>query len=647
MSIFTRSWTARIAAAGLALSGSCLARQPEAPKPFKTGTVMVVEHASLGKLLANPKDQALGNALAMIPARVRELPREAHDMPPEAANLINMVLATFGRPGRLAVVYNGDNPSGGGFGYGAIFSTLTAGQEEADQMQAQITALMAMAKGGPRPVPSQRFKGMTDIQTPAALVSFGPRQAKDGWRYEVMIGTIDNPDAVTEPLPSPVTGLDTILRARINLAGLTPALDLARAFGGNDPQAEEVLEKLEAAGVAGNGALQISYQAGHTQTESVAVTVLEGAKRFATKLGLGTVPLTKADLASIPADATEVYFRRGGDSARIDLAALSQNNPQVQEGLDEFERHTGVNLQTDVLDAIGTTFAMYLSESTGGAGVGSAVAMVELRDRAKLSTAMTKLIATANMAADHLPMGPGHLRVVSARDGGTEFITLRFPGLPVPAELTVALTERWLILSPTPQATLVAARQASGKGDAGIMSNKVFAASFPGDKQVTSFSFIDAPRNLAAGYTLMTMLGSAIANGVRSPTDPTREPGMLVPLYNDLRKDARAAVGYSYWRGDDRVSETHADRSLIVNLTAAAGVLAKFVPLAAIPAAAAADQRHGSLNASGAAFAAIASRVMTPFTPDHAAWTLATSNPVAGQWVRWEEWMPRASAPTP
>ena len=80
---------------------------------------------------------------------------------------------------------------------------------------------------------------------------------------------------------------------------------------------------------------------------------------------------------------------------------------------------------------------------------------------------------------------------------------------------------------------------------------------------------------------------------------------------------------------------------------AAAGVLAKFVPLAAIPAAAAADQRHGSLNASGAAFAAIASRVITPFTPEHAAWTLATSNPVAGQWVRWEEWMPRASAPTP
>jgi hypothetical protein len=647
MSILTRSWTARIAAAGLALSGSCLARQPEAPKPFKSGTVMVIEHASLAKLLTDPKDQALGNALAMIPARVRELPGEVPDMPPEAASLINMVLATFGRPGRLAVVYNGDNPSGGGFGYGAVFSTLTAGKEEADQMQAQITALMAMSKGGPRPVPSQRFKGMTDIQTPAALVSFGPRQANDGWRYEVMIGTIDNPDAVTEPLPAPITGLDSILRARVNLAGLTPALDLARAFGGNNPQAEEALEKIEAAGMAGNGALQISYQAGRTQTDSVTVTVMEGAKRFAPTLGLGTVPLTTADFASIPADATEVYFRRGGDAARIDLAALSQNNPQVQEGLDEFEAHTGVNLQTDVLDAIGTTFALYMSESTGGAGVGSAVAMVELRDRAKLSTAMTKLIATANMAADHLPMGPGHLKVVSARDGGTEFITLRFPGLPIPAEVTVALTERWLILSPTPQGTLVAARQASGKGDAGIMSNKLFAASIPGDKQVTGFSFIDAPRNLAAGYTLMTMIGSAIANGVRSPTDPSREPGMLVPVYNDLRKDARAASSFSYWRGDDLVLEAHADRSMIVNFTAAVGVLAKFVPLAAIPAAAGADQRYGAMNAPEAAFAAIASRVITPFTPEHAAWTLATSNPAAGQWVRWEEWMLRASAPTP
>ena len=51
--------------------------------------MLVIERASLDKLFADPKDKALGEALAMIPARVRELPREIKEMPPEAAGLID------------------------------------------------------------------------------------------------------------------------------------------------------------------------------------------------------------------------------------------------------------------------------------------------------------------------------------------------------------------------------------------------------------------------------------------------------------------------------------------------------------------------------------------------------------------------------
>jgi hypothetical protein len=112
---------------GLAL-GAAAVGQDQKAEPFKAGTVLVIEHASLDTMFADPKDKALGDALAMIPARLRELPREAKRMPPEAASLINMLATTLARPGRLAVTYDGNNPSGGGFGYGAVFSTLTGGK---------------------------------------------------------------------------------------------------------------------------------------------------------------------------------------------------------------------------------------------------------------------------------------------------------------------------------------------------------------------------------------------------------------------------------------------------------------------------------------------------------------------------------------
>src|SRR5262249_19782929 len=149
-----------------------------------------------------------------------------------------------------------------------------------------------------------------------------------------------------------------------------------------------------------------------------------------------------------------------------------------------------------------------------------------------------------------LPMGPGYVRLVTSKDGDNDLMTLRFNGIPVPLEITFALTDNWLILAPTPQAALAASRQASGKGDSGLMSNKTFSAPYPSDKKAVAITFSDTARNLAGGYTFLSLVGSAVANGVRSPTDTKRDPGLIVPVYNDLKRDIRPSIGYTYWRGD-------------------------------------------------------------------------------------------------
>ncbi len=592
--------TRLLAAAALTASLSTpLLAQNNAPQ-FKAGTVFVLEHASLDKLFADPKDRAFGNALAMIPDRIRELPREARgQMPPEVAPMLILALTNLARPARIAVCYNGDNPTGGAFGYGVIASVLTPDQADTDQIQAQVTALLNQNQGGPRPVPSKRFPGMMDVQTPVATLSFGPRHAADGWRYEVIFGTVTDADAVAAALPKPPAGLEPMVSLQFDTAGLNPAMDLLRAFAAQNPQAGEGLDKLQAHGIGGAKTVKVDYTAGRTKSDTLALTTIHGARALADTWGLATKPISKEEFAAVPADATDVYLHHGKDGAILDLGAIVAENAQAGKFLEQFQQATGVDLQADIIQALGTTSAVYLSDSTGGAGLGSAVAMISVRDKPKLWSAMGKLSTLANMQADKIPLGPGYIRLVPTKDGDTDLLTLRFPGLPVPLELTFALTSNWLIFAPTPQGALAASRQASGKGDAGFSTNKTFAAAYPNDRQATSITFSDTTRNLAGGYTFLTLVGSAIANGVRSPTDPKRDPGLLVPLYNDLRKDARAHVGYTYWRGDDLITESHSDHSLLVSAAGSGGAIGKILPLIVIPAAIGATQRNGGMSPFG------------------------------------------------
>lgn len=633
-------------AATLALSASALAQPKDnkpAPAPSFNGTVLVIDHAALDAFFVDPKDRPMADALAMIPARVRELPREVPNVPGEAPGLANMALYALSRPGRLAVTYTSDAPTGGGFGYGAAFSVLMPDKGAADDMHAKVGALVtqAAAKGGPRVKTGQgtRFTGMSDIQTPAALLSFGPRQAADGWRYEFIAGTMDHPDAVAEALPTAKNlpaprGFEPVIRASFDLAGLNPAMEMAKGFAANNPQAAEGIAQLQAMGLGGPNAIHVSYAAGYTKDQAYSVTAIQGAKKVAATLSLSDRPLTKTDLAAIPADATDAYMRSAENHWGEKIDAMSAKNPAIQQGLNEFQRVTGVDLKADILATLGGTTGVYLSDSTGGGSLASAVVLVSLKDKAKFTASFNKLVAVANSQAEKLPMGPGYIRLVPWKDGDSNLVSLRFPGLPVPLEITFAMTGDWFIAAPTPQAAIAASRQAAGHGDAGLLSNKVFAAGFPEGKQVTTITFSDTSRNLAAGYPLLSMAGSAVSNMVRSPVDPGREPGMTVPLYNDLRRNIRAHVAFSYWRGDDLLTENHTDRSLLVNAAGSAGLVMKIVPALAIPAAAAGgifqemeQKRHRGggrvLVPAGSPLEFFAEEAVNPFSPERTALAIA------------------------
>jgi hypothetical protein len=561
-----------------------------APAEFTKGTVFVVERAALADLFPDAKDRGCVSVFSMLPARIRELPREVQDpgFTPEVAGIITTMMTMASHPARLSVVYNGEAPTGGLFGYGVAISVLGDTKDEIDQIQARVGGLLAKNENLPLK-PSQRFQGMTDYQLPFGLVSFGPRQAADGWRYEIIAGTMDNPDAAAASLPRPERGLDPVFRAYFAGEGLTPAFSIVQTMAGQNPKAAEGLAKARAR----LGDARIAFQAGYTKDAYASTLAYVGAREHAEELMVSTEPLSRADFGAIPADATDATMKRAADdwlTRTIDNLAGAE---PVQRALAQFQQVTGVSLRDDLAAALGGTVAFYMSDSTGGAGLGSAVGLISIRDHEKLAGTLGKLAAFANTAGES--HAKGYVRIASWDDGKSRLMSLRFPGLPVPLELTLGVTDRWLCVAMTPQAALAAVRQASGSGDEGLLANPVFRKAFPGDK-VVGFSFTDTARACRSGYTLLSLVTSAASNLVRSPTDPTRNPPMALPLFNDFVRNVRPRLSTTFWRAGDLVTQTTADHSALVQLSGAVGSIGKFAPVLVAAAAAAAgfeqQQQH-------------------------------------------------------
>lgn len=572
------------------------AEKPGENQPGRIQTLMVAERADLSKLLVDPRDQRLSKALGMLPARIAELPAETPNFPPEAVAAIKTALGTFARPGRFGVTVNAGDPSNGLFGYGVVISAVAADQKDAESLHASIHDLLKNAHLPPAPAGPKRFESMDDtIVGPAGRLSFGPRHTASGWRYEVILGTMDDPDQAWLNLPKPtIEGLAPVLVGNFDFSGLTPAVNMLAAFAGpQNPEMKRAIGEAGKAGFYGPNAMKADFEYGYTATESRGRVTIDGAGKFKDKLNLSTTALTAEEFAAVPADATMASVSKG-DLAMFDslITQMTERNPEAANGLKQFKDATGVDLQTDVIKTLGGTFVYYLSDSTGGGTIGSAVAMISFKDRAKFLEAHAKLLKFANNALQQAPDVGKYIRVQPWVEDGIELLSLRASGLPIPLELSYVATEKWLIAGLTPQATIAAAKQAMGKGDKGLASNAMFTLQTKG-KSLISATFIDSARFAHAGYPIISMIGSAISSGVRSPafaTGPARDAGMIVPTYADLTRELRPSVMISYWKGDSYVIDGYGDRSVIASAAGASGLFVQFAPIIGLGIAGAAGQ---------------------------------------------------------
>lgn len=520
--------------------------------------------AGIERIMVDDKDQALVKALRMVNDRIAELPAQLEN-PMIPVPIIQLAYDLLSNQVlfRAGMIEDADPQMGPPF-----YAQLNF-MRDADGTKALAMRLAQMMQMVPMPsMPSEEADGFSEIDLGGFPLYYGP-SLEDPPAVIVAFNQLDTqmPDKPKLGLPAGVTPSVMMM---FDAAKLGPLAEMMLAQMG--PQADMVREQLEMYGLMGPDAASITFAMGHGKDRMYGKMRIGNYVQSATRQGtLITESLTRDHMKMIPADATIAEMGRAKFGAFLDM--FTQMG-QMNEGIDPIEmlaEETGFHLKNDLLDHLGEVWGFYMSDSTGGGGLFSSVAFVELTNPDELNTSLDKLTGLINaLGAEH---AKGFVQMRNVNVDGQAFKMLTFPGLPIPLEISFAVSGNYFFAGLSPHAIVAAIDQAKGNKPS-ILDNSGFmemgGENWEGSMQ---FAFMDTPRMVRSGYGFTSLMCAAIGNAVRSPIDATRDAGLILPSYNDLLEGAKASTSFYHVVGNDMIVTTQADRSFLVNLAGGMGVL--------------------------------------------------------------------------
>ncbi len=593
----------------LAFSAPALAQDAPAEKGLPPQPLIAFRKAALAQWAPDPKDAALKAALGMIDLRLKELPRELPpDAPHEAFDGMEVLVSALASPARFSIVFNPSSNAGGAFGYGVVLTTMFAAEGDADRLQGLVEGGIAQS-GEQLPKRSREEPGMREMRTPGGKVMFGPRKFEPGTGYEVRFGTVTDADGPFAAIPEPsIAGLTPFISGTFDFGALTPIANFGqmalnqKAAEGEVPQ-ENVVDNFASVGVVGDKAMKGTFEFGHTADAMRSRVRVQNAIPALGVLGIDKGRLGKDDFAAIPADAnTASVGLLNLEAIQKLIDGLRAQKLPVDEYLGQFTKFTGVDFEKDILKQVGGVSAIYSSEVTGGGGLLSTVVLLGVKDSAKLISARAKIASSiTDLLGQEADKGPDHawaryIRPRAWQVEGVPAMTMTFPGVPIPLEISSAITDKWAIIALSPQALTAAVRQATGKGGKDILSRPDWRLLDLNKQEVISVSFSDPARNIRDGYGIAAAFGMAVSNAMRSPFDPKRDPGMVTPMYNDLIAGVKPSVSVAYREGQTLVLDSICDRSWLVNIAATAGVGSSWGSLSSLLSAVGAANENAQLK---------------------------------------------------
>jgi hypothetical protein len=534
--------------------------------------------AGLEGILVDPKDKGLAAALRMLDDRVLELPAELEEPIPGPPIQFALDLLMSPMTLRAGIVENPDPQAGPPF-Y-AQLDFMTGSQDKAQALAGRFSAMIAQLRAPSRPAPDSPGLKLIDVNGVSVYHGSSDQNRE---AFTVAINTVDPTplDIDRGDLPQ---GVEPALAFSFDAKRVQPLLQMMLAQGG--PQAETAIGQLEMMGLYGPDAVAASGAIGYSQDRGHMAIRYQRYRQVMEKSGgLSDQRIRAEDLRRIPADATYAQL------TKYNLAGMGQALQKMAEQISArtgeeapdvmamVEQQTGVNPQRDIFAHLGHTMGAYMSDTTGGGGLLSTVAFVEVSNQEALGASLTRLSSMANeLAKQH---AKGYVRIAERTVGDRKLMVLTFPGLPIPLELCWAMADGFLYSAASPQALIAGMNQGRG-GKQSLADNPRFKE-MGGDKvnDAIQVAFIDTPRLINGGYGIVSLAMAALGNAVRSPELPQRDPGMIMPSYSELQANAKAAVTIVRLQGDDVVMTSQYDRSTLVNGCAVAGMFGGYTGIAA------------------------------------------------------------------
>jgi hypothetical protein len=565
-----RYLTGAIAIALVAVASS--AQNTNTAKPQAAGDAITFYSAGLEQVLPDPKDTVLVKAVRLIDQRLGELPRETGDQDMPAAALqfaLSLLLGPMEfRAGLLDEPPAEDSPP-----IYAQWDFLTANLEQAQSLSGQFSGLLASkAHMPPHAIqPAPNLPGMQMVQTPGPLAYFGAMKLDSGSSFTLAMNQV-NPAALKPESIATLPNAKPAFAVNINFQRLQPLFDMALMHGGDDPGVDVIKRQLQTMGFYGSDATIISAGIGHQKDRALGVARLANYKAALERSGfLPTQMISAADLKRIPADASFAQiskFNFAGLGHAIRNAAQAHEEGAI-DPMQMVEQMTGINPQRDILDHLGQTIGFYSSDTTGGSGLLSLAAFVEVKNPEALNQTIAKVTAMLNQMAKQ--NAKGYVRIAERTVNNQAMRSLTFPGVPIPLEISFAMADGYLHVAASPQSLLAAIEQ-SRSGKTSLADNPRFKE-MGGDtiNGAMKMSFMDTPRLMRGGYGIVSLGMAALTNAVRSPTDSQRGSDLIMPSLGELSNGAKAMVSVTRIEGNDLVATCQMDRSALVNVCGIVG----------------------------------------------------------------------------
>jgi hypothetical protein len=515
--------------------------------------ILDIRYAGLAGVEPHEKDADAYRALMMLGERLAEIPGEA-DGPKEARDGIEMLWEMLRGATSLRIDQSNEAP-----GVSIAISNSPAAPMSGEAFLGRIVEFVENTGG-----PIDRDEQGHFVQSPVGPVRV---DAADGTMVSIRLGT--DKAAATEVqsygLPA---NTDPIMSGQIDLQKLGQFA--AQIIAEEEPDFAELLEEYQ---WAIDEAPLAEFAYGKDDQYQIITSRMYDSKEWLSKLGTdSSITFEREHMASIPQDATVA----AGFSFSLDFMLGMIDKAAEEAGEDPFamiEEELGFDVRGDVLENIGPHFMYYQADSTGGGGFLSSILMCEIKNAPDLMRAHTNLRNRFNEFTGD--QANGYIRIRTWNSGGHDVYSLVTPGLPVPFEPSWAILGENLVVAGTPLGLSAAIHQLD-QSESSVLDNPKFAEAvleiMPGD-EVASFAFGDTERLATHGYSGLNYLLSGLSNAVRSPSDPDREAGILTPSYSTFVKGIKPRGTVSYWDGDDYLTMSRLDGSVLVETAEAFGFI--------------------------------------------------------------------------